>query len=473
MSATIDDINNNLLCKNHPIEELKSYATQWGFDLNSKEFVTELDKKNIYPNNRDKFLVPTLKDLPPIDLTLVENPDAECIYLCGNSLGLQPRNARDHIQKELDKWAKMGVYGHMEGDLPWATCEEFLRPQMAKIVGASMDEVNVLNFLTVNLHLMMISFYQPTDKRFKILLEDKAFPSDHYAVESQIKLHNLNPDDCMILIKPREGETYFRTEDIVKVIEDEGESLCLVLLSGLQYFTGQFFNIKTITAAAHKQGAYCGWDLAHAVGNCELKLNEWNVDFAAWCTYKYLNGGAGSIGGIFFHKKHHQNLSKFKKLDGWWSHRFETRFEMSNKMEYSKGAAAYGLSNTPMLLTSCLKSSLDIFESVGMPALRARSRVLTGYFEHILNELMKEIGNSDLFDIMTPTNPDERGSQLSLRFKSNLKKVHVELEKRGVVCDFREPNVLRFAPVALYTKFVEIHEFVQILKKALHIAHSQ
>lgn len=458
----------------HPIDELINYAKEWNnLDFLSTEFANELDIQNVYPINRDQFLYPKIKDLPNSDLSLVENPESECIYLCGNSLGLQPKQARINVGKEFDKWAKMGVFGHLEGELPWATCEDPLRPAMAKIVGAKTDEVNVLNFLTVNLHLMMISFYQPTAKRFKILLEDKAFPSDHYAVESQIKLHNLDPKDCMVLVKPREGQNYFRTEDIVNTIEKEGDSLALVLLSGLQYFTGQFFDIKKITEATHNAGSYIGWDLAHAVGNCEMHLHDWNVDFAAWCTYKYLNGGAGSIGAIFLHEKHFENISKFKKLDGWWSHRFSTRFEMSNKMEYAKGALAYGLSNTSMLLTSCLKASLDMFNEVGMSQLRLRSRALTAYFEANLNNLLEEDGNSDLFEIMTPLNPDERGSQLSLRFKNAIRKVHDEIEKRGVVVDFREPDVLRFAPCALYNSFSEVYECVQVLKKCLAIVNKK
>lgn len=455
----------------HPIEELKTLSTSWNLDFKSASFANELDQKNVYPMHRAQFHYPKMCDLPKVDLALVDNPQAECIYMCGNSLGLQPKAVRASVEKEFEKWAKMGVYGHLEGDLPWVSCEECVNPSMARIVGASTEEVNVMNFLTVNLHLMMISFYQPTAKKFKILLEDKAFPSDHYAVESQIKLHSLDPKECMILIKPREGETYFRTEDITKVIEAEGDSLALVLLSGLQYFTGQFFDIKSITEATHKQGAYIGWDLAHAVGNCELKLHEWNVDFACWCTYKYLNAGAGSIGGIFLHEKHHANIDKMKKLDGWWSHRSSDRFKMSNEMEYAKGALAYGMSNTSMLLTSCLKASLDVFDGIGMSALRIRSRALTAYFESILQDLLKEDGNANLFTIMTPSNPDERGSQLSIRFEKSVSKVHEEIEKRGVVCDFREPNVLRFAPTALYNNFGEIHQLIRILRKCLSIVN--
>lgn len=453
----------------HPIDELQKLATEWNIDLFSEEFSVKIDEKNVYPINRDKFYYPKIKDLPKIDFTKVDK-EADCIYMCGNSLGLQPKMAKVLVDKEFDKWAKIGVHGHLEGDLPWATCEDVIRPSMAKVVGARTEEVNLMNFLTVNLHLMMISFYQPTKTRFKILLEDKAFPSDHYAVESQIKLHNLDPKDCMVLIKPREGETFFRTEDIEKSIAEQGESLALVILSGIQYFTGQFFDIQTITAAGHKQGAYVGWDLAHAVGNCELKLHEWDADFAVWCTYKYLNGGAGSIGGMFLHDKHFANISKFKKLDGWWSHNYPTRFKMSNKMEYAPGALAYGLSNVSMLLTSCLKASLDIFEEVGISNLRKRSMVLTAYFEAKLNKLMKEDkSSSDLFDYITPTNPNERGSQLSVRFKNDILQVFNELEKRGVVCDYREPDVLRFAPTALYNSFNDVHRFVATLKECVEV----
>lgn len=441
-------------------------------DIYSEAFALELDSKKVFPSFRERFHYPLIKDLPEVDLSLVENENSECIYLCGNSLGLQPKTAREYVNRQFDKWAKIGVHGHVLGELPWATCEDPLRPAMAKLIGASIDEVNLMNFLSVNLHLLMVSFYQPTEKRFKILIEDKAFPSDHYIVESQIKLHNLEPSECMVLIKPREGETYFRTEDIIKSIENEGDSLAVVLLSGVQYFTGQFFEIEKITAAAHSVGAYAGWDLAHAVGNVELKLHDWKVDFAAWCSYKYLNSGAGGIGGIFLHENNFE-ISKQKKLDGWWSHRYETRFEMSNRMEYAKGALAFGLSNTSMLLTSCLKASLDIFDEVGMAYLRRRSLILTAYLEAIIKKNYEEKKDKIFFDSLTPTDPEQRGAQISLRFSSNVRKVHAELEKRGVLCDFREPNVLRFAPAPLYNNFHELYRFSKILNECFLACESE
>ncbi|CAF0890984.1 unnamed protein product [Brachionus calyciflorus] len=453
----------------HPFCSLDALANEWNLDLFSEEFSLELDKRNIWPSNRDKFHYPKLKDLSKVDLSLVEDPEAECIYMCGNSLGLQAKTAREYVNKEFDKWAKIGVYGHFEGELPWAECNEPLRPAMARLVGAKTEEVDLMNFLTVNLHLMMVSFYRPNEKRFKILLEEKAFPSDHYVVESQIKLNNLNPEECLLLLRPREGELTLRTEDILRVIEQEGDQIALVLLSGVHYFTGQLFKINEITQAAHSKGCYIGWDLAHAVGNVDLKLHDWNVDFAAWCTYKYLNSGAGSIGGVFLHEKHFE-IANLKKLDGWWSHRFDTRFEMSNKIEYAIGASAYALSNPSILLCSCLKASLDIFDEIGIENLRKKSKILTAYMEALLNKTFDRNNNSETgIEYITPTDPEERGAQISIRFKNNVRLVHDELEKRGVVCDFREPDVLRFAPVPLYNTFSDIYKMVKTLENCFKI----
>lgn len=455
-------------CGRHPIQDLQDLANKWGLDFFSEEFAKRVDSSNIWPSYRHLFHYPKLKYITQVDKSLVEDEEADCIYFCGHSLGLEPKSTRDYIGRQLDKWAQIGAHGHLEGELPWATCQEALRPLVAKLVGAKFDEVDIMNFLTVNLHVLMITFYQPNEKRYKIIIEEKAFPSDHYVVESQIKLHNLDVKDALILLKPREGENNFRTEDIIDRINKEGDTVALVLLSGVHYFTGQFFDIERITKAAHDKGCYIGWDLAHAIGNVELHLHDWDVDFAAWCSYKYLNSGAGAIGGIYLNEKHF-DLKSFKKLDGWWSHRNETRFEMNNKMEYAKGAAGYAMSNPSMLLCSCLKSSLDIFDQVGLPALRERSMRLTSYLEALIQRFVESNKHRNLtMESLTPTDPHQRGAMLSIKFSRDAEKMFAEIEKQGVVCDLRKPNVLRFAPTPLYNTFHEVYQFVQLLEQSFN-----
>ncbi|KAK7154686.1 hypothetical protein R3I93_009583 [Phoxinus phoxinus] len=442
----------------------------------ARRLAEHLDRLDPLRHLRLEFLMPRTADLPTADLSLVDGSE-DCIYFAGNSLGLQPKNTKKYLDEELEKWAKTGVHGHTQGSRPWAWAEETLEGSMAKIVGAKPEEVALMNGLTVNLHLLMLSFYKPTPKRHKILLEDKAFPSDHYAIESQIQLRGMNVADSMLIIKPRQGEDTIRTEDIVSLIESEGESIALVMLSGVQYYTGQLFQIETITSAGHAQGCLVGFDCAHAVGNAELRLHDWNVDFACWCSYKYVNSGAGGLAGAFIHEKHAHSVRP--ALTGWWGHDLKTRFLMNNEMELQSGVNGFRLSNQPMLLVCPLQASLEIFNKTTMKDLRTKSVLLTGYLEFLITHYYTRdqsdpddiITTSDpdepCVDIITPSDPEQRGCQLSLSFSRPIRAVYEELEKRGVACDMREPNVLRVAPVPLYNSFTDVHRFISALRSAL------
>uniref|UniRef100_A0A8C1L120 Kynureninase n=1 Tax=Cyprinus carpio TaxID=7962 RepID=A0A8C1L120_CYPCA len=416
---------------------------------------------------RQEFLIPKISDLPPSDLSLVDGSE-DCIYFAGNSLGLQPKNAKKYIEEELEKWATIGVHGHLKGSRPWAWAEDTLEELMAKIVGAKPEEVVLMNGLTVNLHLLMLSFYKPSPKRYKILLEDKAFPSDHYAIESQIRLRGLDVTDSMLIIKPRQGEDTIRTEDIVSVIEREGDAIALVMLSGVQYYTGQLFNMEAITSAGHAKGCLVGFDCAHAVGNAELQLHDWNVDFACWCSYKYVNSGAGGLAGAYIHEKHAHSVKP--TLMGWWGHNLKTRFLMNNEMELQPGVKGFRLSNQPFLLVCPLQASLEIFNRTSMKDLRRKSVLLTGYLEYLIRHYYTKdpsAPDKPSVHIITPSDPQQRGCQLSLCFSCPIRTVFQELEKRGVACDMREPNVLRVAPVPLYNSFTDVHRFITALGSAL------
>ncbi|KAL5015360.1 hypothetical protein ScPMuIL_009630 [Solemya velum] len=463
--------------KKHPLLELEKLSESSGKNLADEEFAYFMDSVDPLRHLRQEFHYPKMKDIQGTDLNLV-NPEDDCVYLCGNSLGLCPKNTKKYMEIEIDKWAKLGVQGHFNGDLPWAWCDELLDQDMGKIVGAEEGkaEVGIMNGLTVNLHLLLISFYRPTQQRHKILLESKAFPSDHYAVESQVRLHGFNPTDSMILMEPREGEMLLRTEDILSVIEAEGDSIAVVCFSGVQYYTGQCFEMEKITKAGQAKGCYVGWDLAHAAGNVELFLHDWGVDFACWCTYKYLNSSAGGLACLFIHEKHHAN--EFPKLQGWWGHKFSSRFRMDNKMESYDGAYMYRISNTPGLLCPPLKASLEIYNKTSMSELCAKSRILTAYLEYLLNRKYGDQCNGDVakngpvhVTILSPLDPDQRGAQLSLSFSIDMTRVFKELEKRGVVCDERKPSVIRVAPAPLYCSFHDVYRFVQYLEDALAAAN--
>ncbi|GFR81651.1 kynureninase [Elysia marginata] len=461
----------------HPLEILQTISDESGLKLTDENFAKLMDERDPLKHLRDEFHYPTMGQILHTDPKLV-SPDEDSIYLCGNSLGLCPKKAKDHLMVEMDKWATRGVQGHMTGDLPWAMCGEILEEDMMKIVGGKREEVAIMNGLTVNLHLLMMSFYRPTKDRYKILCESKAFPSDHYAFESQARLHGFDAEKALLCMEPREGEFTLRTEDIVATIEREGDSIALVCFSGVQYYTGQFFDIPTITRAAQAKGCHVGFDLAHAVGNLPLYLHDWNVDFACWCCYKYLNGGAGAVAGLFVHERYRDNT--YPRLLGWWGHKMETRFVMDNKMDLIPGARGYGLSNVSGILCANLKASLEVFNKTSMEEIRRKSVLLTGYLEALVKlaysrpagKTAEEDGDEVYIDIFTPSDPAQRGAQLSLAFNVSIEQVFKELEKRGVVCDKRLPRVIRIAPAPLYCSFLDVHRFMDRLQDALKAAKS-
>jgi len=385
----------------------------------------------------------------------------EVVYFTGNSLGLQPRRVRGYIEQELQDWETLGVEGHARAKHPWMPYHEFLTGQMADVVGAKPIETVVMNSLTVNLHLLLISFYRPSGERRKVMIEKGAFPSDRYAIESQIKLHGLDRAADLIELEPREGEATLRTEDIIAAIEREGSSLAMVLFGGVNYYTGQAFEMREITAAGHAVGAIVGFDLAHAAGNLELKLHDWGVDLAVWCSYKYLNGGPGAVGGAFVHERH-ADCPDRPRLAGWWGHDKATRFLMGPTFNPIAGAEGWQISNPPILQMASLRASLEIFAEAGMSALRERSVRLTAYLEQMLAAV-----DDDRISVITPTDPEQRGCQLSIRVKNADKSLFTAISERGVVADWREPDVIRVAPVPLYNSFGDIEKFVQILGSVL------
>ena len=377
----------------------------------------------------------------------------EVIYFCGNSLGLMSKTTTEMVNKELEVWAKKGVIGQ---HTYWEPYHEHLSKSTARLVGAKPSEVVVMNALTVNLHLLLISFYQPTGNRNKIVIEKGAFPSDQYAVESQIKLHGLNPKDVLLELSPREGEKTLHTEDILGTLKEHGDSIATILIGGVNYYTGQAFDMEAITKAGQKIGAYVGFDLAHAAGNIMLDLHDWGVDFAAWCSYKYLCAGPGSPGGVFIHERHGNWAGP--RLSGWWGHNKQTRFQMGPDFEPIKGAEGWQISNAPILAMACLRASMAIFDKVGMSLIRSKSEKLTGYMEFLMNTISNKV------EIVTPTDATQRGSQLSLVMNKNGKDVFNQLGLQGVICDWREPDVIRVAPVPLYNSFIEVYRFYEILK---------
>ncbi|MEP7146763.1 MAG: kynureninase [bacterium] len=408
-------------------------------------FSKELDLSDPLKTYREKFHIPKNKK------------GEDVIYLAGNSLGLQPKTVRESVEQELYDWEKIALEGHTNAKNPWLPYHEFLTDQTARLVGAKPEEVINMNALTVNLHLLFVSFYRPTKERHKILIETKAFPSDHYAIQSQIKFHGFDVESSLIEMKPREGEDIIRTEDIEELIEREGNSIALIWFAGVNYYTGQAFEQEKITKAGHMKGCVVGFDLAHAAGNLLMNLHEWEVDFAVWCNYKYMNAGPGAVGGSYVNERHLKDQSLPKFL-GWWGHDKETRFLMEHKYIAIPTAESWQLSNPPILQLAALRASLDIFDSAGMKALRNKSEQLTSYLEFLINE-----NKNDLVEIITPKNINERGCQLSLRIKSNGRDLYTRLLKEGIVCDWREPDVIRVAPAPLYNKFEDVYEFSKII----------
>ena len=418
---------------------------------NSEDFARSLDSKDPLKDYRDKFYIPQING-------------KDCIYFTGNSLGLQPKDTEKHILEELEDWKNLGVEGHFHAKhRPWFHYHKFTKELLAKLVGAKPLEVVSMNNLTSNLHFMMVSFYQPTSKRFKIVMEAGAFPSDMYAVESQVRFHGYDPNEAIIEIAPKADSETLETKDIIETIEKNGNEVALVLFSGVQYYTGQYFDLKAISSAAHKVGAYAGFDLAHAVGNVKLNLHDSGADFAAWCSYKYLNSGPGGMSGIFVHERHANN-SELPRFAGWWGHNEEARFKMEKGFIPMAGADGWQLSNVNVLSSAAHLASLKMFDEVGMDALVAKSRLLTGYLEFLLNTLDKNIVSA-----ITPSTEKDRGCQLSIVVKKDGKKVFDELTKAGVIADWREPEVIRVAPVPLYNTFSDVYTFYTILKKTLNI----
>jgi kynureninase len=416
----------------------------------SAAFAREMDEKDTLSHFRDRFLFPK-----------VNGQDA--IYFCGNSLGLQPKSVKDYVAKELTNWAEMGVDGHFHGEDAWMFVKQKSKPALAEIVGAHEHEVVAMNNLSVNLHLLMVSFYQPTKERYKIIVEAGAFPSDQYMLESQVKFHGLNPDDVIVELKPREGEHTLRTEDILAEIKKQGDSLALVNMAGLQYYTGQVFDMKAISAAAHEVGAYAGFDLAHAAGNAPLSLHDWDVDFATWCSYKYMNSGPGNVSGVFIHERFAERAD-LNRFAGWWGHDQEQRFKMEKGFIPMYGADGWQLSNSDIIGLAVHQASLDIFQEAGITNLRSKSEQLTAYLAYLIEEIS---GESGVLEIITPNNPAERGCQLSLHIHRGGKAVFDEWYKQGVVGDWRNPNVIRLAPTPLYNSFLDVFRFAQILEKSL------
>ena len=415
----------------------------------SVSFARSMDRKDPLKNFRSKFLIPKING-------------KQSIYLIGNSLGLQPKTTKKFINEELEDWANLGGEGHEHSRRPWLYYHKFSKKILSEIVGAKPSEVVAMNQLTVNLHLMMVSFYTPTPKHYKILTEAGAFSSDQYAFESQIKFHGLNPNDVLIELKPREREFTLRTEDILAAIKQHSNELTLVIFGGVQYYTGQFFDLKKITEAGHQAGAIVGFDLAHAVGNVPVDLHKNEVDFAVWCSYKYLNSGPGAIAGAFVHEKH--SNSTRPRFAGWWGHLEKERFQMKKGFKPMSGVDGWQLSNVPVFQSAAHLASLEIFKEAKISALRKKSLLLTGYLDFLLRQIPS---HENHFTIITPQNGNERGCQLSILMKGDGKKVFNTLTKGGVITDWREPDVIRVAPVPLYNSFEDVFKFVEIFSKSL------
>ena len=415
------------------------------------EFAKEQDLIDPLAHYRTKFHIPK------------NSRGEEWLYFTGNSLGLQPKKTKQYIEQELDDWAKLGVEGHFEAKNPWMPYHEFLTETMAEIVGAKPIEVVIMNTLTTNLHLLMVSFYQPTKLKNKILIESDAFPSDRYAVETQLRYHGYDPVESLIEWSPRKGETLLNMEDLESMLHSHGHEIALLLIGGVNYYTGQYLDIKKISELGHKKECKVGIDLAHGVGNIQPNLHESGVDFAAWCTYKYMNSGPGSLGGIFVHERyaHDQTLKRFA---GWWSQNKKTRFDMRQPLDITPGAEGWQLSNPPILSMAAIKASLALFSEVGMPSLIKKSKKLTGYLEYLILKL-----NNNNISIITPKDPEQRGCQLSIKVKNANKSLHDKLTEENIITDWRNPDVIRCAPVPFYNSFEDVFKMVEQLKNILNV----
>ncbi|RYY99315.1 MAG: kynureninase [Chitinophagaceae bacterium] len=419
---------------------------------NTLEFARQQDAADALKHFRERFHIPPHRD-------------GETVYFTGNSLGLQPKATKEYLLQELDDWARLGVEGHFHAKNPWLHYHELFPPLLAPVVGALPGEVVAMNGLTVNLHLLMATFYRPTKDRYKILCEAKAFPSDQYALESQARLHGYDPADAVIGLEPREGEHHLRTEDIMAAIDQYGHELALVLFGGVNYYSGQVFNMQAIADAAHNVGAYAGFDLAHAAGNIALRLHDWDVDFACWCSYKYLNSGPGSVAGVFIHEKHCGNTD-LPRAAGWWGYEKETRFQMKPLFKAIPTAEGWQLSNAPVLTMAAHRAALELFAEAGMEALTAKSRALTGFLFHVLDAI-NAAQEVKVIEVITPRAAGAHGCQVSMLMLQKGKEVFRALSDRGVIADWREPNVIRVAPVPLYNSFEDVWTFGKIISEIL------
>lgn len=426
---------------------------------NTLEFAKRLDEQDSLKHFKERFFIP-------------QHNGKDSIYFTGNSLGLEPKTVYQYVKQELDDWAKLGVDAHMQAKNPWLPYHESFPKQLSKIIGCLPHEVVVMNSLTVNLHLLLVSFYRPTKERYKIICEHKAFPSDQYAMETQAKFHGFDPADAIVEVKPRDGEYAIRTEDIISTIKQHGQQTALVLFAGVNYLTGQLFDMKKITEAAHQIDAIAGFDLAHAAGNVELHMHDWDADFACWCTYKYLNSGPGAVAGAYIHEKHVSNTT-IPRFAGWWGYTKETRFKMEKGFEAIPTVEGWQLSNPSILTMAAHKASLDIFDEAGMNNLVAKSKRLSGYLHFILNEInsrqkaLKDSFGEKVIEVITPSNENERGCQVSMLMLKRGKEIFNALLNEGVFVDWREPNVIRAAPTPLYNSFEDVWKFGNIIESIL------
>ncbi len=418
---------------------------------NSREFAQNLDREDALAHYKDQFIFPRVDG-------------KKVIYFTGNSLGLQPITSRKYVDDIMNDWADLAVEGHFKAQKPWWDYHERFSAKLGKVVGAKPHEITVMNTLTVNLHLLMVSFYRPEKKRYKIICEEKAFPSDQYMIASQVKFHGFDPKDAVVEVKKRKGEHSFRTEDILKVIKEVGDQCALVLIGGVNYYSGQVLDMETITRAGHQAGAKVGWDLAHAAGNIELKLHDWEVDFAAWCSYKYMNSGPGNASGCFIHEKYH-GLNDIPRFEGWWGNNKKRRFLMEPQFEPEPNAHAWQISNAPVLALAPYLASVEMFDEVGMEALIAKRNKIVAYLEFILHETDREVKGN--FEIITPSRQEERGTQLSVFLHGEGRELFNYLMENGVITDWREPNVIRLAPAPFYCSYEEMYDFGQILKEGI------
>ena len=419
---------------------------------NTREFALELDSKDELSVFRDEFIFP-------------KHNEKNVIYFTGNSLGLQSKRSRKYVDEVMDDWASLAVEGHFHANKPWWDYHERFAHPLGKLVGAKPSEITVMNTLTVNLHLLMVSFYRPTKTRYKIICEEKAFPSDQYMFQSQVHFHGFKSEDAIVEVKRREGEHTIRLEDILDKIDEVGDALALVLFGGVNYYTGQVFDMKSITAAGQNVGAMVGFDLAHAAGNVELELHDWNVDFAVWCSYKYMNSGPGNASGCFIHEKHHDNKN-IPRFAGWWAQKKERRFLMEQSFDPIVGADGWQVSNLPILSLAPYLASVELFAEVGMEKLIRKRNSITAYLEFVLQQIDAEIEGAK-FEIITPNNQEERACQLSVYLHGQGKSLFDFLMKNGVIVDWREPNVIRLAPTPFYCSYTDIYEFGQLLKEGI------